>query len=163
MARNKENATKSRDRGWHEGEARAGTYVDEGADRGGERRGQHRRRWRMPGTNAKTCLHLRGLRTSGVGTRHEMEEIRRKTAELDKPAGFVLSGVRNEGKHELRPRYRVVDGHRPDHRVSRRTSRSPARSLVRSPACGNRQSASPRQALAPLTSAGSMGRNGSAG
>lgn len=38
---------------------------------------------------------------ASVGGWHEMEEIRRKTAELDKPAGFVLSGVRNEGKHEL--------------------------------------------------------------
>lgn len=27
-----------------------------------------------------------------------MEEIRGNTAELDKPAGFVLSGVRNEDK-----------------------------------------------------------------
>lgn len=26
-----------------------------------------------------------------------MEEIRGNTVELDKPAGFVLSGVRNEG------------------------------------------------------------------
>lgn len=39
-----------------------------------------------------------GLRASGVGTRHGMEEIRGNTAELDKPAGFVLSGVRNEDK-----------------------------------------------------------------
>lgn len=129
------------------------------------------RGWRMAGTNAKTCLHLRGLRAPGVGTRHEMEEIRRKTAELDKPAGFVLSGVRNEGKHEPGPWYRVVDGHRPDYRVSQRTSRLFARSFVhsfvrlfvRSPGRGNRQSASPRQVLAPLTSVGSMGRNGSAG
>lgn len=126
MARNKENATKSRDRGWHEGEARAGTYVDEGADRGGAE-GPAQAGVEDAGNK---CEDLPPF--TGVGTRHEMEEIRRKTAELDKPAGFVLSGVRNEGKHELRPRYRVVDGHRPDHRVSRRTSRSFARSLARS-------------------------------
>jgi len=50
-------------------------------------------------TNAKLCFHLRrGLRASGVGTKYGIEEIRGNTAELDKPAGFVLSGVRNEDK-----------------------------------------------------------------
>lgn len=82
-----------------------------------------------------------------------MEEIRGNTAELDKPTGFVLSGVRNE---RGRTRHRVVDGHRPDHIACH--GRLPlARSLVRSSVRGNRQSANPRQALALLTSAaGSM-------
>lgn len=87
-----------------------------------------------------------------------MEEIRGNVAELDKQTGFVLSGVRNEGKRNW---HRVVDGHRPDHRVSWQTSfcllaSSLARSVAR--LRGNRQSASPRPALALLTSAaGSMG------
>lgn len=55
-------------------------------------------------TNARLCRHLRGGRGgAGVGCeqargRHGMEEIRGNTAELDKPAGFVLSGVRSEDK-----------------------------------------------------------------
>lgn len=65
---------------------------------------------------------FRGLRVSVVGTRHEMEEIRRNTAELDKPAGFVLLRVRNEGKRRTRTWHRVVDGHRPERCVFRRTS-----------------------------------------
>jgi len=46
---------------------------------------------------------------AGVGARQEMEEIRENTAELDKPADFVLSGVRNANR-----RHRVVGGRRPD-------------------------------------------------
>jgi len=37
-----------------------------------------------------------GVASVRGGTRHGMEEIRGNTVELDKPTGFVLSGVRNE-------------------------------------------------------------------
>lgn len=64
-----------------------------------------------------------------------MEEIRGNTAELDKPAGFVLSGVRNEDKRR-RLWDRVVDGHRPSYRVSQQTfSCSLVRSFACSPVC----------------------------
>lgn len=51
-------------------------------------------------TNAKLCLHLRGDcgRQGGWYEARDGEEIRGNTAELDKPTGFVLSGVRNEDK-----------------------------------------------------------------
>lgn len=63
-----------------------------------------RRREKVAGglsrTNARLCRHLRerGGWLASVRGRHGMEEIRGNTAELDKPAGFVLSGVRNENK-----------------------------------------------------------------
>lgn len=49
---------------------------------------------------SSASIYVGGSRASGVGTRHEMEEIRGNTAELDKPAGFVLSGVHNEDKRD---------------------------------------------------------------
>lgn len=88
-----------------------------------------------------------------------MEEIRGNTAELDKPAGFVLSGVRNEDvRGDCGIAWSMVIGPT----IACPSKLSPARSLARSLAClrGNRQSANPRQTLVLLTSvAGSMSRN----
>lgn len=52
-----------------------------------------------------------------------MEEIRGNTVELDKPAGFVLPGVRNEGgdRPDRELAHRVVDARRGEYRVSRAT------------------------------------------
>jgi len=96
--------------------------------------------------------------TGVASVKHEMEEIRGNTAELDKPAGFVLSGVRNEGERDRGIAWSMVIGPAiACHDRLPPVVRSPARSLVRSSVRGNRQSANPRQALALLTSAaGSM-------
>lgn len=51
---------------------------------------------------SSASIYVGGCERQGLarGTRHEMEEIRGNTAELDKPAGFVLSGVHNEDKRD---------------------------------------------------------------
>jgi len=129
-------------RRWHEGEhereggrerGKVGTRSKKNLRRGEGRvegRGGGRERERAGGcrrTNAKPCLHLRGV-APGVGARQEMEEIRGNTAELDKPAEFVLSGVRNANR-----RHRVVGGRRLARRPIACPAELPFGAFVRSP------------------------------
>lgn len=72
---------------------------------------------------------------SGVGTRHEMEEIRGNTAELDKQTGFVLSGIRNEGERNCGIAWSMVIDPTIACLGKLPLACSQARSLVRSPVC----------------------------